>query len=83
LPRSLGTDEVAKLSVLAQLDHLRTYPIVAEKLESGELSLAAWFFDVAGAELEEWSALRQRFVPIGDDDDERKVPAEHAGTHAH
>lgn len=67
LPRSLGPDEVAKLNVLAQLDHLRTYPIVEEKIEAGELSLGAWFFDVATGEIEQWSDADQKFVRVGEE----------------
>jgi carbonic anhydrase len=65
LPRALDHDEVGKLNVLSQIDHLRTYPIVAEKLRSGEVSLAAWFFDVAKGEIEEWTDVLKRFVPVG------------------
>jgi carbonic anhydrase len=77
LPKSLGADEVAKLNVLAQLDHLRTYPIVAEKLEAGELSLAAWFFDVARGEVEQWSDADQRFVRVGDGPEMLATPPLH------
>lgn len=65
-PRSLDADEIAKLNVLSQLDHLRTYPIVAEKLEAGKVSLAAWFFDVAKGEVEEWTDALKRFVRVGE-----------------
>ncbi len=73
LPRSLHPDEVARLNALAQLDSLRAYPVVAEKLASGELSLAAWFFDVKSGELEEWSAVHQRFVPVGSPEERASV----------
>jgi carbonic anhydrase len=65
LPGSLHADEVAKLNALAQLDRLRAYPIVAEKLAVGELSLTAWFFDVKSGELEEWTPALQAYVPLG------------------
>ncbi len=64
-PKSLTPDEVGKLNALAQLDRLRAYPVVADKLASGELSLTAWFFDVKTGELEEWSVAQQRYVPLG------------------
>lgn len=65
MPRSLHPDEIARMNALAQLDRLRAYPIVAEKIAGGELSLTAWFFDVKTGELEEWSAAQQRYVPLG------------------
>jgi carbonic anhydrase len=69
LPRALGTDEVARLVVLAQIDRLRTYRVVEDAIASGELSLAPWFFDVGCGELEEWSAETQRFRAIRDEED--------------
>lgn len=66
LPSSLSTDEVARLNVLAQLDHLKTYPIVADKIARGELSLGAWFFDVAKADMEVWDEATRRFVNVAE-----------------
>ncbi|HVJ88398.1 MAG TPA: carbonic anhydrase, partial [Labilithrix sp.] len=65
LPHPLDLDEIGKLSVLSQLEHVRTYAVVADKLRTGEVSLAAWFFDVAKGEIEEWTDAVKRFVPIG------------------
>ncbi len=66
LPRSLDADEVARLNVLRQAEHVRTYPVVASMLEAGRLSIAAWFFDVARGEIEEWTDAAKRFVPVGE-----------------
>src|SRR5262249_35464725 len=38
VPRGLGPNVVARLNVLLQLDNLRTYPLVAERLGAGELA---------------------------------------------
>ncbi len=85
LPRSLHPDEVARINALAQLDRLRSYPVVAEKLAAGELSLTAWFFDVKSGELEEWSSALQRYVPVGTAEDRASAKrlVEHEGTHDH
>lgn len=64
LPKSLGADEVTRLVVLAQLDNLRSYPVVRDAEERGELTLDPWFFDVGRGELEEWNAAMQRYVPV-------------------
>jgi len=66
MPSELSVDELAKLNVLAQLDHVRTYPCVAERVASGELTLSGWFFDVASGEVEWWSSEAQRFLPVGE-----------------
>ncbi len=64
LPTSLGVDEVARLVVLGQLDHLETYEVVREARARGELSVSAWFFDLGEGEVEEWSATAGQFVPV-------------------
>lgn len=86
LPRSLHIDEVARLNALAQLDALRAYPVVAEKLATGELSLTAWFFDVKSGELEEWSAALQKYVPLGTPEERasaKRILEEEIAAHEH
>jgi carbonic anhydrase len=61
LPSGVAQDETARLNVLLQLDHVRTYPLVRGPLETGALRLYAWFFDVATGEIEEWSPVEQRW----------------------
>ncbi len=70
LPRSLSADEVARLVVLSQVDRVRGYGIVQKAIDEGRLSIAPWFFDVAGGELEEWSSREQRFVVIREREEE-------------
>lgn len=61
-----SVDDLARASCLKQVDHLRTYPVVQRALEGGGLTLAAWFYDVERAEVLEWSAEHERYVPIGE-----------------
>lgn len=65
LPESLEVDDVARLVARAQLERLETYRVVAEATAAGQLSLAAWFFDVRSGELEELSATEDRRSRIG------------------
>lgn len=65
LPSSLHADEVARLNVLAQIDHLRSYPLVASRVAEGALSLGSWYFDVGTGDVLEWSEEAQRFLPLG------------------
>jgi len=74
MPSELSVDELAKLNVLAQLDHVRTYPCVAERVASGELTLSGWFFDVASGEVEWWSSEAQRFLPVGEGRERPSLP---------
>jgi len=40
-------DLLSQWNVLEQLEHLRSYPIVREKIGAGELALHGWWFDIA------------------------------------
>lgn len=76
MPSELSVDELAKLNVLAQLDHVRTYPCVAERVASGALTLSGWFFEVASGEVEWWSSEAQRFLPVGEGRERPSVPVD-------
>jgi carbonic anhydrase len=65
LPSGLAADDVARLSALRQLDHLREYAVVRAKIEAGSIGIHAWFFDVATGELEEWHDGEQRWRRLG------------------
>jgi carbonic anhydrase len=57
-------DHVSQQSVLRQIDNLRTYPAVRERERDGRLRLAAWWFDVARAEVLEHDVEAGAFVPL-------------------
>ena len=57
---------MARLSGLLQLDHLRTFPIVREKIDEGSLTLKAWFFDVATGWVDEWNETTGRWNAVGE-----------------
>ncbi len=61
-----SVDDLARASCLKQLDHFRSYPVVQRALASGELTLAAWFYEVERAEVLEWSEASQRYLPLGE-----------------
>lgn len=48
LPR---VDRLSQAHVLQQLDHLRTYPAVAQGLAEARIRLHGWWFDLANAEV--------------------------------
>lgn len=64
-----GLDPVDRLSqahVLQQIDHLRTYPAVAQRVAAGELTLRAWWFDLADAQVLAHDPASGRFRPLVD-----------------
>jgi len=57
-------NHLSQLNVLQQLEHLRSYPIIRERIESGTLRLSAWWFDIAQAEVSAYEDSAERFVVI-------------------
>ena len=66
-------NHLSQLNVLRQLDHLRTYPIVTERLQAGRLRLHGWWFDIAEAEVLSYDEKARRFVVIDDEEAERII----------
>lgn len=57
-------DRLSQANVLQQLDHIRTYRLVAEDLGRGAVELHGAWFDVERANLHAWSASAQRFMRV-------------------
>jgi carbonic anhydrase len=66
-------NQVSQFNVLRQLDHLRTYPIVRERLQAGRLRLHAWWFDIAEAEVLSYDERVKRFVVIDESEADRII----------
>ena len=54
-------DRLSQAHVVQQLDHLRGYPAVAERLAAGSLTLHAWWFDLHNAEVLRYDGERGTF----------------------
>lgn len=50
-------------NVLTQLERLREYPFVAERLDAGELHLSGWVFDIATGHVHSYDPGVGTFVP--------------------
>lgn len=61
-----SVDDLTRATCLKQLEHFKSYPVVQKALEGGELTLAAWFYDVERAEVLEWNAQKEKYLPIGE-----------------
>lgn len=58
-------DRLSQLSTLRQIEHLKSYPMVRERLAAGTLGLHAWWFDLHMAEVLAYDDAVGRYVPIG------------------
>jgi carbonic anhydrase len=61
-PKKLSMTE--RISVVFQLSNLLTYPEVARKVESGDLSLRGWYYKIKTGELEYYDDASMTFKPM-------------------
>ena len=61
-------DAAARAVTVRQVQNIRQYRLVRERLEKNDLRISAWFYDVSQAELFEWDDAAQSFVVLGKDD---------------
>ncbi len=54
-------NQLSQLNVLEQLEHLKTYPVVQERLAAGQLRLHGWYFDIKEANVYEYEPSEARF----------------------
>lgn len=70
-------NQLSQLNVLQQIEHLRTYPVVRERLKEGRLRLHGWWFDIKEADVYEYEPSEGRFHLI--DEGYARVLFERAG----
>lgn len=61
-----ASDEVARRNVVRQLEHLRTYPVVASRVADGSLNLHGWFFDPRTGTVRTWNSANGRWERLID-----------------
>ena len=54
-------------NVLAQLDNLLTHPVVAGAIQTKQLRLHGWVYDIASGSVDTYDARLGQFVPVGRD----------------
>jgi carbonic anhydrase len=59
-------DRFSQHNVLAQMDHLMSYPLVYKRVKAGKLKLHGWWFHIAEAEVSAYDQDLRRFVVIDD-----------------
>ncbi|WP_454781779.1 carbonic anhydrase [Legionella sp. WA2022007384] len=56
--------QATKLNILAQMEHLKSYPLIAEKLKRKELTLHGWFYEFETGEVLVYESSIDEFVPL-------------------
>lgn len=54
-------------NVLVQLENLRAFPFVAERLAAGTLRVGGWVFDIATGKVHHYDPRADEFLPLVDD----------------
>jgi len=57
-------NQLSQANVLQQLDHIKSYPFIQERLKNKTLRLHGWWFDIARADVYCYEEAMQRFVLI-------------------
>jgi carbonic anhydrase len=57
-------EHAAKLNAVEQLMHLKSYPFIQEKLDTKQVRIHAWYYDIGQSELEQWSDQHKMYIPI-------------------
>ena len=60
-------NRLSRANVLEQMEHLKTYPLIRERMEAGRLRLHGWWFDIKEADVYEYSAEEGKFHLIDDE----------------
>jgi carbonic anhydrase len=60
-------NRLSRVNVLEQLEHLKTYPAVHERIQAGRLRLHGWWFDIKEADVYEYGAEDGGFRLIDED----------------
>lgn len=61
------SSRLSQLNVLQQMIHLKTYPVVRQRIEEGTLVLHGWWFNIKEAEVYEYEASENHFKVIDDE----------------
>jgi carbonic anhydrase len=65
-PKLSSEDVLSQQNVLQQVENLKTYPQIRERVAKGELTLHAWWFDIADAGVYAYDERAGQFVLIED-----------------
>lgn len=65
-PNLAKHNRLSQLNVLQQLENLKTYPLVQQKIQEGSLKLHGWWFELSQAEVYAYEEEEGQFILIDD-----------------
>jgi carbonic anhydrase len=57
-------NQLSQLNVLLQMEHVKSYPLVKQRIAEGTLGVHGWWFDIARADVYAYDETLKRFVLI-------------------
>ncbi len=57
-------NQISQVNVLQQIEHIKSYSFIQERLEKGDLRVHGWWFDIAHADVYCYEESSKRFVLI-------------------
>ena len=67
-------NQISQVNVLEQIEHLKTYPIIRERLEKKQLRIDGWWFDIARADVYCYEQLASHFVLMDEEESKQSLP---------
>jgi carbonic anhydrase len=64
LPEKEMLNALTRENVVAQIEHLHTFPSVAARLARGKLQLHAWIYDIQKGHVQAWEPEKGAWIPI-------------------
>jgi len=64
-------NQLSQLNVLLQMEHIKSYPCVQQRIQEGRLAIHGWWFDIAKADVYAYEKEFNRFVLIDEEESER------------
>ncbi len=64
-------NRLSQLNVLRQIEHLKTYPIINQRLKDGSLTLHGWWFELSQADVYAYEETQKKFVLFDEEQAER------------
>lgn len=64
-------NRLSQFNVLQQIEHLKTYPIIKERLNAGTLNLHGWWFELNQADVYAYEESKEQFVLFDEEEGQR------------
>lgn len=65
------SNQISQVNVLQQMDHIKTYPFIRDRLRNNQLRVHGWWFDIAQADVYCYEENVRQFVLIDEDEAQR------------